>query len=151
ETFIRFIFVVVVALVFLVPHQTSRGLGLPLLAVGVADALTTVWVGRVVLTELKRNESLRNAVNQFVLPVVMPLVSSVGLILIALTVLSGTTSYLGWMVVVVALILGNAATNAWDLMLGLARYRGRRDDRLTAGDIAPSGKEGEDERPARMS
>ncbi|MGI8826231.1 MAG: hypothetical protein ACR2JC_11415 [Chloroflexota bacterium] len=41
RTFIRFILVVLVALLFLVPHQNPQGLGLPLLALGVVDALRT--------------------------------------------------------------------------------------------------------------
>jgi len=40
-------------------------------------------------------------------------------------VLASETSYLYWMVPIIALVLANAATNAWNLMLGLARYKRR--------------------------
>jgi hypothetical protein len=39
-------------------------------------------------------------------------VSGIGLILVAATVLAGQTSYLYWMVPIIALLLTNAATNA---------------------------------------
>jgi hypothetical protein len=99
---------------------------MPLLALGLVDALHTLRVARVVVQELKRNIGLREAVNRIVLPVVLPLLTSIGLILVAATVLAGETSYLYWMVPVVALVLTNAATNAWDLMLGLAKYKLQR-------------------------
>jgi hypothetical protein len=123
RTFTRFILVVVVALVFLVPHQDPEGLGLPLLALGLAEALRTLRVSRDVMTALREHIGFQDATSRVLLPVVLPLVSSIGLIVIAATVLTGTTAFLYWMVPIVALLLTNAATNAWDLMLGLARYK----------------------------
>jgi hypothetical protein len=90
------------------------------------DALRTLRVARFVVNAMKQNAGLQDAVSRIVVPVVLPLFSSIGLIAVAATVLAGNTSYLYWMVPIVALILTNAATNAWDLMLGLARYKHRR-------------------------
>jgi hypothetical protein len=144
RTFTRFILIVIVALLFLVPNQVPRGLGLPLLALGVVDVLRTLRVARVVITALKQHPSLQDAVNRIVLPVLLPLVSGIGLIVVAATVLNGMTSYLYWMVPIVALILTSAATNAWDLMLGLARYKLRRAGRIATSGVETSSEEGRD-------
>jgi hypothetical protein len=58
-------------------------------------------------------------------PITLPLISGIGLGLIAATLLTGTTAYLYWMVPIVGIMLANAATDAWNLMLGLARYKVR--------------------------
>jgi hypothetical protein len=92
----------------------------------VVDALSTLWVARAVITTLERPTSLHDALTLIVLPVVLPLVSGIGLILVAATVLAGQTSYLYWMAPIIALLLTNAATNAWNLMLGLAKYKLQR-------------------------
>jgi hypothetical protein len=126
RTFSRFILVVIVSLLFQVPSDDPRGLGLPLLAIGVADGVRTLRAGRVMRREVRGGAISRDVVNRFVFPVVLPLLSSGGLIAVAATVLAGKTEYLYWMVPIIALILANAASNAWDLMLGLARYRARR-------------------------
>ena len=128
RTLTRFIVVVIIALLFLVPHQDPKGLGLPLLAVGLAETLRTLWVGRRVVNAITGNPGRPDSMERFVLPVFLPLLSSVGLTVVAATILAGTTAYLYWMVPIVALILTNAATDAWDLMLGLARYKLRRSD-----------------------
>jgi hypothetical protein len=123
RTFTRFIIVVIVALLFLVPHQDPKGLGLPLLAVGLVEAIRTVRVSRDAVRGLRQSDGSRDFTNRIVVSVALPLASSIGFILIAATILAGTTAYLYWMVPIVAVVLTTAASNAWDLMLGLARYR----------------------------
>jgi hypothetical protein len=123
RTFARFVLVVIVALLFLIPHQAPRGLGLPLLALDGVDALSTLWIGRAVIRALKRPASVQDALTLIVLPLVLPVLNGIGLILVAATVLAGETSYLYGMVPIVALLLANAATNAWNLMLGLGEYK----------------------------
>lgn len=123
RTFTRFIIVVIVALLFLVPHQDPKGLGLPLLAVGIAEALRTFRVSWTATKGLREHGGFRDFTDRVMLSLVLPLVSSIGFILIAATILAGTTAYLYWMVPIVAVVLTTAASNAWDLMLGLARYR----------------------------
>lgn len=135
RTFTRFILVVIIALLFLVPQQNPQGLGLPLLALGGVDAVRTIRATRVVTRVLKGETDLQDAVNRIVFPVVLPLISSVGLILVGATVLAGETSYLNWLVPIVAVILTNASRNAWDLMLGLARYKLRRAREDTPGTV----------------
>lgn len=130
RTFTHFILVVIVALVFLVPHQDPEGLGLPLLAFGIVDAVRSFRVGRLMLTTSRR----------------LSLVSGIGLILVAATLLGGTTAYLYWMVPIVGIMLATAAANAWDLMLGLARAQAA--DGSDASGDGPSGDDGTNERLA---
>jgi hypothetical protein len=44
------------------------------------------------------------------------------------------------MVPIVAVVLTNAATNAWDLMLGLAKYKLRRAGGETSIRVEPRGE-----------
>ncbi len=151
RTFTRFILVVIVALVFLVPRQDPAGLGLPLLAFGIVDVLRTFRVGRAVLSTRQRWNGLEGALTRIGLPVALPLVSGIGLTLVAATLIADTTQYLYWMVPIIGVMLTNAATNAWDLMLGLARYKAKRaavDDRPA---IATSGEQTNDEWLARST
>lgn len=140
RTFTRFILVVIIALVFLVPSQNPRGLGLPLLAVGAVEAVRTLRVAWVVAKAVKRHDGVQAAVQRIVLSAVLPVVSSTGLVLIAATVLAGGTSYLYWMVPIIAVALTTAATNAWDLMLSLAKYKVRRAGGEAVGDVKISVK-----------
>ena len=126
RTFTRFILVVIVALLFLVPRQDPKGLGLPLLAFGAVDVTRTLRVAFAVVNTRQNSSGPEGAVRRIGLPVALPLASGIGLVLIALTLLSGSTMYLYWMVPVVGVMLTNAATDAWNLMLGLARYRADR-------------------------
>ncbi|MBV9282624.1 MAG: hypothetical protein JOZ41_21310 [Chloroflexi bacterium] len=125
RTLSSFILVVIIALVFLVPEQGPQGLGWPLLALGMVDMLqTTLDIGDVI-GELTHTAGWQSFANRIVPPVVLPLLSGIGLVLVAATVLAGTTSALSWMVPLVVLVLSTAAFNAWELMLGLARHKVR--------------------------
>jgi hypothetical protein len=140
HTFTHFILVVIVALLFLVPNQNARGLGLPLLALGLADGLRTLRVGRDVNKARKLRTGVRDAVSRFVQPILLPLVSAIGVILVSATVLARTTSYLLWTVPIVGVLLTSAATSAWDLVLRLASCKRRRAGEEVGVSAAPSGQ-----------
>lgn len=123
RTLFSFILVVIVALMFVVPNSEPQRLGWPLVAISIADVLTTVLDGRVVVRELKMRAGWQRIANRIVPPVVLTLVSGIGLVLIAATLLAGSTSYLYWMVPIVVVTLSTAAFNAWELMLGLASHK----------------------------
>jgi hypothetical protein len=129
RTFGRFILVVIVSLLFLVPNLSRMGLGLPLLALGIVDSIRTLRHARVVIRAPRRSFGSRDGAYGVLFPVVLPLASGVGLIVVAATVLASQTTYLYWMLPIIALVLANAATSAWDLMLGLARFKRRRADK----------------------
>jgi uncharacterized protein (DUF697 family) len=76
----------------------------------------------------------------------LPLVSGIGLIVVAATLVGGTTAYLYWMVPIVGVMLATAAANAWDLMLGLVKVESLdRDDAIGEG---PRREDSTDERVA---
>jgi hypothetical protein len=139
RTFTRFILVVVVALLFLVPRQDPEGLGLPLLGLGLVDALGTFRVGSNAIRGLRGHISAGATLHRLGLSVALPFAGSLGLIVVAATIIAGTTAYLYWMVPVVAVILTSAATNSWDLMLGLARYKIRHVDGNTTRGAETAG------------
>lgn len=139
RTMSSFILVVVVSLIFLIPDQTPEGLGWSLLALGVVDLLLNVVDVRAVARELQFTVGWRGIAVRVVLAMVLPVVSSIGLILVARTVLAGSTAYLYWMVPIVVLILTSAAFNAWELMLGLARHKRRLSNAAALASADPSG------------
>jgi hypothetical protein len=151
RTFTRFILVVIIALMFLVPRQDPEGLGLPLLAFGIIDVLRTLRVGRTVLRNRERTNGLDGAVMLVGGSVALPLASGVGLVVVAASLLSGTTEYLYWMVPVMGVMLTNAATNAWELMLGLAEFRAQRAATQIRSEVGTGGDESVDESPAHSS
>jgi hypothetical protein len=53
--------------------------------------------------------------------------------------------YLYWMVPIVGVMLTTAAANAWDLMLGLAKYKAQRTGRDDSTGVTQSGEERADE------
>ena len=126
RTFSSFILVVILSLLFLIPKEQPSGLGWPLLALGSVDMLQTILKGRAVIRELRRADRWQILLNRIVRSVALPLLTSLGLILIAAHLLAGETDYLYGMVPVVVLILSNAALDAWELMLGLARHKALR-------------------------
>lgn len=145
RTFTRFILVVIIALVFMVPRQDPTGLGLPLLAFGIVDVMRSLRLGRTVLRTRDDPGSGGGAVTLIGLPVALPLASGIGLTLIAATLITGTTKYLYWMVPVIGVMLTNAATNAWDLMLGLARYKAKRSGAIEHPAVITSGDQTSEE------
>jgi hypothetical protein len=134
RTFVSFILAGAISLVFLIPQQGPLGLGWPLLVLGLLNMLLSILNGRTVVTGLRHTPDWENIAIHIVRPIVVPLVSGIGLVLVAATVLAGTTSYLYWMVPVVVLILTNASIDTWQLMLGLAEHRVRRSSGQTSTD-----------------
>lgn len=126
RTLFSFILVVIVALMFLVPNQGPQLLGWPLLALGAADMLQTVLDGRSVVKELTYAMGWQRIATRIIPPVVLPLASSIGLMVVAASVVAGMTSSLYWMMPIVVLILSTAALTAWELMLGLADLKSDR-------------------------
>jgi len=126
RTFSSFVIMVIIALVFLVPKQGSVGLGWSLVVIGAVDLILAAFESRTVASEVQRSAGLQNISRRLVFPVLLPFVGAVGLVVIGATLLSGTTSYLYWMVPIAVVILTGGAVNSWQLMLGLARHKTHR-------------------------
>ncbi len=112
-TFNCFIYVLLFAVLFLIPRQEPLGLAVPLLLIGMAGLWNTVTQYRKSRASHRVWGRGRVARRFFI-----PLFSLFCLIIIAVTVLLGTTGGLYWLVPVMLLLLAAASRNAWDLLIG---------------------------------
>jgi hypothetical protein len=114
NTFGDFLYVLMIALVFLVPHQVPVGLTVALLVLGVASGLG------VVLRETRqlRSHSRRSLDMRWLLRQVgLPILASLGLVWVAVEIgLHHYTAIFG-LVVVIAALLVSACWNAWLLLV----------------------------------
>jgi hypothetical protein len=115
QTFTGFLNVVMLAVLFLIPHQGPNGLGLPLLGVSGYGLYETV--GRFFKTRRTQLHGWgRGGVAR---RFAVPTLCCVTLLIIAVLVLLGGTSGLYWLVPVMILLVVAASRNAWDLLLRL--------------------------------
>jgi hypothetical protein len=113
RSFGDFLFVLMMGLVFLVPHQVSGGLALALLVLGGARAAGIIReAGRRREAEAKRL-TLSEALREYGLPAL----ATLGLLVIAVEILRGATIAIFGMVLVVAALLVTASWNAWLLLV----------------------------------
>jgi hypothetical protein len=122
QTFLSFIYVLLISMLFMIPYQNATGLGLPLLAMGVLACLHTAWTG----LEFWRARQAPGRVlgSGYVLRrFVYPVVSYAGLTFVSLATLRGRSAALLWVLVVVLVLLLSATINAWQLMLLLAESK----------------------------
>ena len=113
NTFGDFLYVLMIALVFIVPHQIPIGLTVALLALGIASGVGTV------IRETSRPRRRRKRANQLVLMIrriALPTVASLGLILVAIEIALDNIAIYG-LVVVISALLVTACWNAWQLLL----------------------------------
>jgi hypothetical protein len=134
RAFISFIIIVLIALLFLVPAQSARGLGLPLVLVSLFDLARTMRYLNLLRREHAHLSDLLGPAS--VLRIGLGLASSLGLLAVSLTILSGTTEYLSWLVGVLGILLGGAAENCWSLLMNLAVAKRRLANRRSAADDA---------------
>lgn len=123
QTFLSFIYVLLIAMLFMIPYQNATGLGLPLLVMGVLACLRTAWTGLQFWRVRQASEHVlgsRYVLRRFAYPAV----SYVGLTLVSLAALRGRSAALLWVLVVVLVLLLSATINAWELMLLLAQGKG---------------------------
>jgi len=115
QTFSNFIFVLLAALFFLIPHQERLGLGLPLLGTGGLGLFSTVMHFLMMRHTQPRVWRLGSVGIRFIIPAI----SFVILIIIAIFALSGKTGGLYWLVPVMVMLMVTSSFNAWDLLLRL--------------------------------
>jgi hypothetical protein len=115
QTFTSFLNAVMLAVLFLIPHQEPLGLGLPLLGISGYGLYETV--GRFLKTRRARLHTWGSGgvARRFVAPTLC----FVALTIIAVSVLLGQTGGLYWLVPAMILLIVAASRNAWDLLLRL--------------------------------
>jgi hypothetical protein len=112
QTFNSFFYVLLFAVLFLIPHQVPMGLGLPLLSIGGLGLLNMVRQASRT-RKISRAWGKSTVAQRFTLPVI----SLVGVVAISVSVLMGQTASLYWLVPVMILLLASASQNAWDLLI----------------------------------
>jgi hypothetical protein len=115
QTFSTFLYILSFAIVFLIPNQEPLGLGLPLLFIGGFGLYSTIRHFLRTRPAHPRVWGRGNIARRFI----MPLISFVVLILIAISVLLGKTGGLYWLIPVMIAFIVAATINAWDLLLRL--------------------------------
>jgi hypothetical protein len=113
QAFSNFIFVLMFAVLFLIPDQSPRGLGLPLLGI---DAYGLYMLVRRFLQARRGHSRIRGTAGlarRFVLPTLC----FVTLMVIGISVLLGRTDGLYWLVPVMILLIVDASLNAWALLI----------------------------------
>jgi hypothetical protein len=122
ETFSHFIFIIGVALVFLVPDQTPAGLGIPISIIGLIELALAIRISREAWRAQKASARAPDLSN---LPwrILLPQLGYVVMVAIGLTIVAGQTAGLGWLFPVILLLLSGAAASAWNLMVSLAAVK----------------------------
>ena len=115
QTFATFLFVLLFAVIFLIPNQDHLGLGLPLLCIGGIGLFSTVSHFLSTRHSEPRQWGRGGIANRFIVPTVCYIV----LLIIAVTVLLGQTGSLYWLVPVMILMVLTSSFNAWNLLLRL--------------------------------
>ena len=111
-TFNCFFYVLLISIVFLIPHITGLGLGLPLLLFGLLAVVST-------LIQQRRARKAHPGSGQagFASRFNLPIVSLILLVLSSIGVLVGSSLGLYGYVAVIILLLMSASLNAWSLLV----------------------------------
>ncbi len=114
SSFGDFLYVLMLGLVFLVPHQVPMGLAVALFVLGGARAVGLARQFRRVRNDQGESEGKPNAVRE----VALPAVASLGLIVVGAAILVGQMVAVYGLVLVVAAMLATASWNAWLILVG---------------------------------
>ena len=125
QTFSSFLYVLVIALVFMVPAQNPWGLSIPLLAMGVLGCVRMLQTWRWFLRARKAGESSTDT-HYSLWHLAYPTLSYVALAMVSLAALRGRVQALAWLLIVVVMLLLDATRSAWDLMLLVAMHKASR-------------------------
>lgn len=116
QTFATFLYIIAIALTFLVPRQARLGTGLPLVLIAVLGL-------RITLPELggaRGNVTQGTGSRKVLRRVALKVIAFAMLIAIALGVLvSADATILDWMVAPMLILLISASLNSWDLLIAV--------------------------------
>jgi hypothetical protein len=114
NTFGDFLYVLMISLVFLVPHPVPLGLTVALLVLGLASG------AGIIVREASRPRRRRKRMNQLKLilrRIGLPALASIGLIVVAIEIALDHYVAIYGLVAVIAALLVTACWNAWQLLL----------------------------------
>jgi hypothetical protein len=110
QTFVNFFFLIMFALVFLVPEQTAAGLVLPLLIISlVAIAIT--------ISQALRTFRIGINLTKILIESVPSLVAFIGMIIVIGLLYYDNVQSLVWLLPIVIILLAVAVRNAWNLLV----------------------------------
>ena len=115
-TLTNFLYIIIFALIFLIPRQGPIGLGLPLMCNGFAGLMSTIPHLRTLLSNIPQGISRRNTY----IRAAMTLVAFVVLIVVSfLVMVRASTASLYWLVAPMILLLISASRNTWSLLISV--------------------------------
>ena len=116
QTLLNFLYVIVFALIFLIPRQRPIGLGLPLLCIGIIGLIRTVSNLRTLLSDIVQGVSRRGRF----LRAGTTLIAFLVLIVVSfLVMVRANADSLYWLVAPMILLLTSASANTWSLLIGV--------------------------------
>jgi cytochrome bd-type quinol oxidase subunit 2 len=110
STFANLINVLVLALIFLIPHQQASGLSIALFSFGLASFVSTL------IQSFKTGGKAKLPIATTVRLVALPLVLSLTILLIAWEIYQGQKAAMFWFIGVIVLLLGSASWNVWEIL-----------------------------------
>jgi hypothetical protein len=124
QTVSSFLYVLVIAMVFMVPAQNPWGLSVPLLAMGILGCIRMLQTWRRFLRA--RDTGDRGKGTHYSLwHLAYPTFSYLALAAVSLAALRGRVQALVWLLLVVVMLLLDATRSAWDLMILVAMQKSR--------------------------
>jgi hypothetical protein len=111
QTFVDFLYLLMMSLVFIVPHQIPASLTIALLVLGVSRGIGFIREAAMSLRD--KSMSLELVIKE----IGLPFAASLGLITVAIAINLGATNAIYGLVVVVAALLITACWNAWTLLM----------------------------------
>ena len=112
QTFLNFFFLIMFALVFLVPEQSEWGLALPLFTI--STVAISITIARAI-----RSGLAGTSFGKVVKESVPSLFAYIGMIVIMALMLAGYMQSLIWLLPVVIVLLAVAVRNAWELLVAV--------------------------------
>jgi hypothetical protein len=111
QTFGDFLYVLMISLVFIVPHQVPISLTVALLVLGISRGIGFIHEAAISLKN--RSMGLQLVIKE----IGLPFTASVGLIIVAIAVFFGNFTAIYGLVAVIAALLVTACWNAWLLLM----------------------------------
>lgn len=111
RTFGDFLYILMISLVFIVPHTVPYSLAIALLVLGLSRGIGIIRETTQKTSNKKRNMAL------VIKEIGLPLTASLGLIIVSIAVIFGLTNAVYALVIVVAALLITACWNAWLLLM----------------------------------
>jgi hypothetical protein len=113
NSFADFLYVLMLGLIFLVPHPVPAGLAVALFVLGASRAIGLFRVGR----GTGKNYGNKRSTAQILRESALPAVASLGLIVVGMEILRGDMTSIYALVLVVAALLTSASWNAWLILV----------------------------------